>query len=239
LIVSDYAQLTQAEILKAELKVARSHERELLREKADLLQRHDLLAREFEHRLINGLQMIVSLLSMQSRAAPTAEAATQLTTAATRVAAFGRIHRSLHLLDHRESVEFKPYIQQLCEDLSGLLFQAEGERAVVLSGANFNLPTTLAIPLGFIVNELITNAMKYANGDISVRTDTSAAGHSLSVTNDGPGLPTNFDPTASKGLGMRIVQALVKQINGTLDFKPGDAGHGTCFTVSFPVQQQV
>jgi two-component sensor histidine kinase len=237
--VSDYAQLTQAEILKAELKVARSHERDLLREKADLLQRHDLLAQEFEHRLINGLQMIVSLLSMQSRAAPTTEAAAQLTTAATRVAAFGRIHRRLHLLDHRESVEFKPYIQQLCDDLSGLLFQVEGERAVVLSGTNFNLPTTLAIPLGFIVNELITNAMKYANGDISVRTDTSAAGHSLSVTNDGPGLPTNFDPTASKGLGMRIVQALVKQINGTLDFKPGDTGHGTCFTVSFPAQQQV
>ena len=86
-------------------------ERELLREKSALLQRQDMLAQEFEHRLLNSLQVIVSLLSLQSRAATTVETAAQLSIAAERVAAFGRVHRRLHLLDHQKSVGFKPYLQ--------------------------------------------------------------------------------------------------------------------------------
>jgi two-component system, sensor histidine kinase PdtaS len=222
---------------QAELKAALLREAELLRERDDLLRRQHLLTQEFEHRLVNGLQMVVSLLSMQSRTASTPEAAAQLTAAANRVAAFGRVHRRLHLLDHRESVEFKPYIKQLCDDLSGLLFEDEDKRAIVLTGTNFNLPTTLAVPLGFILNELITNAVKYAKGDIAIRTDISATGHSLSISDAGPGLPPNFDPAARKGLGMKIVHALVNQIGGTLHF--GTADGGTRVTVSFPIPAKI
>ena len=64
--------------MKAELAAALVREQELLREKSELLQRQEMLAQEFEHRLVNGLQEIVSLLSLQSRAAPTIEAAAQL-----------------------------------------------------------------------------------------------------------------------------------------------------------------
>ena len=92
------------------------------RRKMSLSQRQVMLTQEFEHRLINGLQLIVSLLSLQSRTATTPEAADQLTIAARRVAALGRVHRRLHLLDHQDHVEFKEYLQHLCEDLSGLLF---------------------------------------------------------------------------------------------------------------------
>ena len=72
-------------VMKAELAAALVREQELLREKSELLQRQEMLAQEFEHRLVNGLQEIVSLLSLQSRAAPTIEAAAQLTIAAERV----------------------------------------------------------------------------------------------------------------------------------------------------------
>ena len=95
-----------------------------------------MLAQEFEHRLINGLQLIVSLLSLQSRTATTPEAAAQLTIAARRVAALGRVHRRLHLLDHQDNVEFKEYLQHLCEDLSGLLFQEGSGYAIVVEGAD-------------------------------------------------------------------------------------------------------
>ena len=104
-IWKDYAET------KVELAAALLRERELLREKSALLQRQDMLAQEFEHRLLNSLQVIVSLLSLQSRAATTVEAAAQLRIAAERVAAFGRVHRRLHLLDHQKSVWFKPYLQ--------------------------------------------------------------------------------------------------------------------------------
>jgi two-component system, sensor histidine kinase PdtaS len=109
--------------LTAELHAALVREQVLLQEKHQLSQRQVMLEQEFEHRLINGLQLIVSLLSLQSRTAPTPEAADQLNVAARRVSALGRVHHRLHLLDHEDRVEFKEYLHNLCADLSGLLFQ--------------------------------------------------------------------------------------------------------------------
>ena len=214
-----------------QLKSALAREDALLREKRDLLQRHDMMAQEFEHRLLNSLQLIVSLLLLQSRAATTPEAATQLNIAADRVAALGRVHRQLHLLDHQERVEFKQYIRHLCEDLSGLLFQEGAKHAIVVEGANVEIPTALGIPLGFIVNELVTNSAKYAKGTITVRLRTaSAVSHSLSVSDDAP---ADFDPASRRGLGMTIIQSLVKQIGGELHIARADDGRGACFTVTF------
>ena len=81
-----------------------------------------MLAEEFEHRLINSLQVIVSLLSLQSRAAKAPEASEQLMIAAKRVASLGRVHRRLHVLDLQTSVDFKRYLTELCDDLMALLF---------------------------------------------------------------------------------------------------------------------
>ena len=224
---------TQYDALTVELQAAHAREEALLREKADLLQRQDMLAQEFEHRLSNSLQIIVSLLSLQSRNAG-ADAAAQLTIAANRVASFGRVHRGLHLLDHQENVEFKQYLQHLCEDLSGLVFHGETACTIVVEGATINIPTMFAIPLGFIVNELITNSAKYGKSDITVRLETEpTVGHSLSVLDDGPGLPTGFDPAESKGLGMKIIRSLVKQIGGKLQITSGDNERGARFTVTF------
>jgi two-component system, sensor histidine kinase PdtaS len=221
---------------KAALTAALVREKKSLREKGELLRRQDILTQEFEHRLANSLQLIVGLLSLQSSAATTVEAAEQLTIAAKRVTALGRVHQRLHLLDRRRNVQFKQYLQDLCDDLSDLLLQEKAGRAVVVSGTNVKLPTVLGIPLGFIVSELITNSAKYAKGNITVRMEKSATGHLLSVSDDGPGLPAAYDPARSKGLGMEIVQTLVKQIGGALQFAPGDGGHGTRVTVAFRPQ---
>jgi two-component system, sensor histidine kinase PdtaS len=229
----DTRERTGYDALAAELQAVRARENAWLREKSDLLKRHDMLAQEFEHRLVNSLQIIVSLLSLQSRTA-SPEAAGQLTVAARRVASFGRVHRRLHLLDHQENVEFKGYLEHLCGDLSGLLFQGETEYAIVVEAAEVDIPTVFAIPLGFIVNELITNSAKYARSNITVRLDTiPTIGYSLSVSDDGPGLPEEFDPAASKGLGMKIIASLVKQIDGELQIAAGQDGHGARFTVTF------
>jgi two-component system, sensor histidine kinase PdtaS len=219
--------------LTAELYAARAREEAWRREKSELLQRHDMLAQECEHRLVNSLQIIVSLLTLQSRTA-SPDAAAQLNIAARRIASFGRVHRTLHLLDHQDSVEFKQYLQHLCGDLSGLLFQEETGRNIVVEAAKIDLPTAVAVPLGFIVNELITNSAKYAGSNITVRLETTPdIGHSVSVLDDGPGLPEGFDPADSKGLGMKIVGLLVKQIGGTLQIASGSHGQGAHFTVIF------
>jgi two-component sensor histidine kinase len=226
----------QHDALALELRASLAREDVLQSEKRDLSQRHIMLAQEFEHRLVNGLQLIVSLLTIQSRTATTAEAATQLTTAARRVSALGRVHHRLHLLDHQEKVEFRQYLQQLCEDLSNLLIEEQIGYAIMVEGENIEIPTASAIPLGFIVNELITNAVKYARGRITVRIDTmSPTICSLSVLDDGPGIPVGFDPAQSKGLGMKIVLSLIKQIGGELLILPGEDGRGSRFTVAFPI----
>jgi two-component sensor histidine kinase len=215
------------------LDAALAREETLRRENDELLQHRGLLAQEFEHRLSNGLQMIASLLTLQSRTT-TPDAAKQLAIAARRVVALGRVHQRLHLLDHQERVEFKGYLQHLCGDLSGLLFQEGHGHAIVVEGTEVAISTMVAIPLGFIVNELVTNSAKYTQGDITVRFETtSPACHSLSVLDNGPGLPTGFDPARSKGLGMKIVLALVKQIGGTLHVLSGDTGYGACMTIRF------
>ena len=222
------------DVLLAELEAALAREEVCLREKNELAERQTMLAQEFEHRLVNGMQLIVSLLSLQSRTAPTPEAADQLMIAARRVSALGRVHRRLHLLDHQDHVEFKRYLEHLCEDLSRLLCEESGDCAILVEGVNAEIPTAFAIPLGFIVNELITNSVKYAKGNITVRFETTAPGcHSLSVSDGGPGLPSGFDPGGSKGLGMRIVRAQVKQIGGELHISAGDEGRGARFTVAF------
>jgi two-component sensor histidine kinase len=225
---------TPYDVLAAELQAALAREATCLEEKNELSRRQAMLAEEFEHRLINGLQLIVSLLSLQSRTATTPEAAGQLTIAARRVSSIGRVHRRLHLLDHQDRVEFKDYLHHLCDDLSGLLFQDRSGYAIVVEGAKMEIATTLAIPLGFIVNELITNSAKYAEGHISVRINArSETDRSLSIVDDGPGLPAGFAPSDSKGLGMKIVQSLVRQIGGELRILPGDNGRGARVTVKF------
>jgi two-component system, sensor histidine kinase PdtaS len=220
-------------IMATRLEASRAREEALRQETHELAQRQAMLTQEFEHRLVNGLQLISSLLSIQSRNATTAEASAQLATAAIRVAALGRVHHRLHLLDHLDRIELKQYLMHLCEDLSRLLCEESGDCAIAVEGASGEIPTAMAIPLGFIVNELITNAVKYARGNIAVRFETSSAGHTLSVGDEGPGLPAGFEPAHSKGLGMKIVLSQVKQICGALNIQPGDNGLGTRFTVTF------
>ena len=144
------------------------------------------------------------------------------------------MHRRLHLLDHQERVEFKQYLQHLCGDLAGLLFPDATGFVIAVEGQKAEIPTSYAIPLGFIVNELITNSAKYAESNILVRFETTPLGdYLLSVSDDGPGLPAGFDPANSRELGMRIVLALVEQVDGKLHIMPSDDGRGTRFTVTF------
>lgn len=222
--------------LAGELEASLVREDALRKEMRDSLQRQVLLAREFEHRIFNGLQLIASLLSLQSRAMPTPEACIQLSIAARRVGALGSVHHRLHLLDEPANVEFKGFLVDLCEDLSGLLFQNQTEQVIVVEGAKVVMPAWLASPLGLITNELITNSVKHGTGNVTVRLEKSApTSYSLSVLDDGPGLPAGYEIAASKGLGMKLVRWLVEQIGGEFKINPRHDDHRACLTVTFCV----
>ena len=182
-----------------QLREALAREEALLHQKDELIRQQAVLSQESDHRLLNGVQMIVSLLSLQGRASKNAEVASQLAAAADRVATIGRIHRRLHSFDGVQTFAIKQYLEDLCRDFSMMLSSGRPERVIVVEGIEIKLPAATAIPLGFIANELITNAAKYGTGRITVSLERNPEkGYSLSVTNDGPGLPEGFDPAAAK-----------------------------------------
>lgn len=153
-----------------ELREALAREAALLRERDALIERQETLSRESDHRFLNNLQMVSSLLSMQSRAAANPETASAFALAADRVSTIGRIHRHLHSVDNVEAVAFKRFTEELSRDVMGMMSLEEcAARAIIIEGDELELPTTIGIPLGFIVSELITNAVKYGQGAITVR----------------------------------------------------------------------
>ena len=218
------------------LRDALGREEILLRRVDSLAEEYETLRDESDHRLLNGLQMVVSLLMMQSRAATAPDVALQLSAAAHRVRAIERIHRRLHINDGTQNVAFKNYLEEFCKDISGMMTsEVASEQEIMIECDEVSLPTAAAIPLGFITSELITNAIKYGKGHVSVRLKgTPDKGCTLTVSNDGPALAEGFDPAASKGLGMKIIQSFVRQVGGALSFGRGDGEQGARFSVAMP-----
>jgi two-component sensor histidine kinase len=222
-------------LMETQLRSALAQSEALLREKDEVIQRQELLKRESDHRFLNDLQMIISLLSLQSRASTNPEAAAQLAVAANRVSMIARIHHRLHSYDGVQAVEFRKFLEDFGRDFSAMLSSDERPERVLVEGIEINLPAAAAIPLGFIVSELIANAAKYGNGKIAIGLQSDPVyGYALSVCNDGPALPDGFDPSASQGLGMKIIRSFTNQIGGELRIGAGDDGQGARFTVLFP-----
>jgi two-component sensor histidine kinase len=229
-------ELVQYRATEIRLRDALAESEERLRQKDELIQRQTLLKRESDHRLLNDLQMTISLLSMQSRATANAETATQLTVAANRVAMIARIHHRLNSYEGVQTIEFTKFLADFGRDFAAMVSSKECPEQIIVEGSETNLPAATAIPLGFIASELITNAAKYGNSRIIVRLQPDPEyGCALSVSNDGSALPEGFDPGASKGLGMRIVQSFTRQIGGALRVGRDDDGQGARFTVLFPL----
>jgi len=218
------------------LKETLAREAVLLREKDHLIRQMELLSQESEHRLLNSLQIVSGVLAMQGRCTTCAEAAAQLAAASARVAAMGRIHRRLHSIDTQRGVEFRQYLADICGDISAMLSPQDRAEAVLVDAIDVTVPTETAVPLGFIVSELITNAVKHGDGEITVRlTREGNNACCLSVSNSGRRLPDTFDPAASKGLGMKIIRSFAQQIGGKLSYGCSESGAGAQFTVMFPV----
>lgn len=213
----------------------RARDERLLREKDGVIHLLDVLDREANHRLLNGLQIVVSLLSLQSRATANAGTAADLADAANRVATIIHIHQLLRSMDGLHSVVFRPFLNELCADYSKMSRMAgTSQREMVVEAIDILVPAAVGMPLGMIANELLTNAMKHGKGRITITLEGQpATGFAMSVCNDGSTLPPGFDPAASKGLGMKLILSLVEQIGGELHIDRCNHGSGTCFSVMF------
>lgn len=188
----------------------------------------ELMAKEIDHRVMNSLQFVSSLLSMQSRSPDVGEAAHQLRLAANRVSAVAKVHRHF-ALEGAEVSACVAFLRKLCADLESVL-----SRQVVVSGSEVDVPTRTIQSIGLLTNELVTNAAKHGAGLIEVSYSVEDGVHTLTVCDAGEGLPNDFDIAEPRtSLGMRVITALVDQLGGQLSAGPRDGGSGACFAVSF------
>ena len=199
----------------------------------------EVLLREINHRVRNNLQIISSLLNMQARVTKNKDTIDILTESRNRINAMSLIHNQLY--ESRDISEIN--MQHVVEKLLRLMFQnypvQETEITTIVHVAECPLPMSLAVPVGLIVNELLTNAFKYAfvnrkEGKIEVVLRASEKGvASLTVRDDGVGLPEGFDLNTTKTLGLRVVKILAEgQLRGNLKVISRE---GTTFTVEFEI----
>jgi two-component sensor histidine kinase len=192
------------------------------------VERSELMAREIDHRVMNSLQFVSGLLTMQSGSSQQGDASSQLKEAATRVAAVARVHRNFysHETDEVSCIRF---LSRLCSDLSDIC-----GISIEVSGDEGTVPTTMIQPIGLLTNELVTNAAKHGAGKVDVIYKVDGGRRQLSVCDQGQGVPASFDPARSGGLGMKVVNVLAKQLGGKLEVARNAGGRGACFHVAFP-----
>jgi two-component sensor histidine kinase len=219
--------------LRLSARRAVSELKEVIDEKDGALRRSAMMAKEIDHRVMNSLQMVASLLKLHGRSLADEPASAELALAASRVAAVARVHQHIYMSDAVETTECASYLRRLCEDLSDML--PEGRGPIVVEAITADLPTAQIAPLGLILNELVTNAAKHGQGIITVAFEHQGeAGYEMRVSDQGQALPEGFDPTVRSGLGMKVVGSLTNQLGGKFVIKSSDDGAHSVFTVEFP-----
>lgn len=184
---------------------------------------------ELNHRVKNNLAAVSAMLSMQARAAEDPKLREQLNKAVGRIETIADVHASLYRASSTDQVDFAGYLERLCDRLASSLLDDDRVRIEVAADPTM-APLDEAVSLGLIVNELVTNAAKYAypppvKGVIRVALHNTADELVLKVSDEGRGLP---DPGFSSGIGMRLVRSLVQQCGGELQI---DRERGARFTI--------
>jgi chemotaxis protein methyltransferase CheR len=207
----------------------------LQREHAAAHERIGLLLEELTHRVKNSLQFIAATVMIESRSHQSGQGKAALERVSHRITALGHLYSKLTSADTVEAVDAASYLEELCSDLVASL-RMQGDTSIVLKTdiESERLPTDRAIPIGLIVNELVTNAVKYAfpgeaTGTVMVSLKRGPGELRLTVADDGQGL----DPRrADSGLGGRLVDGFAQQLGGQVEWKSDR--HGTTVQLILP-----
>ena len=208
------------------------------RQLKEALARQQFLVKEMNHRVKNSLTIVVGMLRMQGRAVD-GETAKQFEETARRVNAIARAHERLYRNNDIESMDLGNYIEEVCQDMDSSVahcsVQVDAQRGIYVKVDN-------AISVALIIVELITNCAKYAypdtsGGKIWVTIRREGEKHILmTVRDEGVGFSASFDPSKSRGLGMRIVQSFAQQLHTELTFHRHSPGSEV--RLRFPIDHQ-
>jgi two-component sensor histidine kinase len=196
------------------------------------------LLKELYHRVKNNLQLIISLFNLQVRALAPGQARQALVDAAGRVRAMALVHERLYQSGTLSSIRLDGYVGELCEQLAGAASAAQHGITVQVEAEPLEVGLDVAVPLGLLLNELVTNSLKHGFPDgrrghvrvgvARVADDTVR----LTVSDDGVGLPPGMSRTSQQTLGLKLVSALSEQMRARFAL---DEDGGVVATLEFRV----
>jgi len=200
------------------------------RTEADLVTsnaRLEALLREVNHRVANSLQLVSAFVQMQASAVE-GDARSALKDTQRRIEAIIQVHRRLYSSGDVESVDMREYLDALVRELQDTLSSAASPRRLSLVADPVRLATDQAVSVGVIVNELVTNACKYAYkrgeaGEVRIRLADAGEGLTLTVEDDGAGIAAGA-AVHGTGLGGRLIKAMASSLNSEVVYDPAHAG---------------
>lgn len=201
------------------------------------LQEKEVLLKEIHHRVKNNLQVVLSLLSLQSHAVDDPRVLSFFQESERRIYAMTLVHETLYETGDLGRVDLAPYVPMLSAQLMRAYGVDAGRIAVRLHVDEGTLPLEMAVPCGLILSELLSNCFKHAFpdehiGDITVTLTHEANCVTLSVRDSGCGVPESLDVRNTESLGFQLVGALTDQLQGTLTL---ERHGGTAVTLTFPL----
>jgi len=200
----------------------RTHELALARERAEVL------LSEVNHRVANSLQLVSAFVHMQARSVSNEDAKAALADTQRRIAAIAQVHRRLYTADSVNRVDMADYLRALLAELEEAWSTDEAPRTLTLDAEPLTLGTDKAVAVGVIVNELVSNACKYAYpptapGEVRVALKAQDDKFLLRIEDDGRGMPVD-GVVKGTGLGSKLVGAMATTLKASLDYETTDRG---------------
>ena len=211
-------------------------ERKLAEQKvSQSLKEKELLLKEIHHRVKNNLQVVSSLLKLQQNYVTDKKTYDVLVDSQNRVRSMALVHQKLYQSKDFSQIEFGEYVGQLTQQLVNVFRSKSNDVLINVETSNAMLSIDQAIPCGLIINELVSNSLKYAfpsgyAGIINIFVNNTGNESELIIQDNGIGFPSGVDFKDTATLGLQLVNTLVGQLDGTIEM---DVKDGTIFTIKF------
>ncbi|MEO8514765.1 MAG: histidine kinase dimerization/phosphoacceptor domain -containing protein, partial [Ignavibacteria bacterium] len=204
----------------------------------EALNEREILLKEIYHRVKNNLQLVASLLRMQSQKIKDPEIRKYFLESKDKVIAISLIHEKLYKMRDLSRIDFADYIFTLANSLKGM-HSLDNSIDINVSAQKLFLPIDIAMPCGLILNELITNALKHAFDDhsknpkieILFSLNPELKKYTLIIKDNGKGFPQDVDYNNSNTLGVKLINTLINQVDGTLQLIKEN---GSTIIIDFP-----
>ena len=219
-----------------ERRATEAEKADLQRRTDDLLKQKEMLLEEMQHRIVNSLQIIASILMLKARAVNSEETREHLQDAHRRVMSVAAVQQHLHSSGRADIIDIAPYLQKLCTSLAESMIGESRPATIDVQADSGTVVSADAVSLGLIVTELVINALKYAFPDqsklatVTVRYEKSGTDWKLSVSDNGVGHTAHAGPPKKGGLGTSLVKALAHQLDAKVETASTAAGTSVSVT---------